>query len=83
LDLPRKAYAYSQLVLVFEVAGKGANAIVSELNLYSSNSKAPVPFKGKEKEALGNVLTYQLYEHDCPKHFRYLETSWRVSCRKV
>lgn len=60
LDLPRKAYAYSQLVLVFEVAGKGANAIVSELNLYSSNSKAPVPFKGKEKEALGNVLTYHI-----------------------
>lgn len=59
IDLPRKAYAYSQLVLVFEVAGKGPNAIVSELNLYSSNPKAPVPFEGDEKRALANVQTYK------------------------
>ena len=55
IDLPRKAYAYSQLVLVFENSGKGSNAIVSELNLYSSNPKAPVPFEGEEKRALVNV----------------------------
>lgn len=60
IDLPRKAYAYSQLVLVFEGAGKGANAIVSELNLYSSNPKAPVPFEGEEKRALVNVQTYKV-----------------------
>lgn len=60
IDLPRKAYAYSQLVLVFELAGKGANAIVSELNLYSSNPKAPVPFEGEEKQALVNVQTFQI-----------------------
>lgn len=60
IDLPRKAYAYSQLVLVFEGAGKGANAIVSELNLYSSNPKVPVPFEGEEKRALINVQTYKV-----------------------
>lgn len=60
IDLPRKAYAYSQLVLVFENSGKGANAIVSELNLYSSNPEAPVPFEGEEKHALVNVQTYNV-----------------------
>lgn len=60
INLPRKAYAYSQLVLVFEGAGKGANVLVSELNLYSSNPKAPVPFEGDEKRALVNVQTYQV-----------------------
>ena len=60
IDLPRKAYAYSQLVLVFENSGKGSNAIVSELNLYSSNPKAPVPFEGEEKRALVNVQTYKV-----------------------
>ena len=60
IDLPRKAYAYSQLVLVFENTGKGANTIVSELNLYSSNPKALVPFEGEEKRALVNVQTYKV-----------------------
>lgn len=60
IDLPRKAYAYNQLVLVFEGAGRGANAIISELNLYSSNPKAPVPFGEEEKRALANVTTYQI-----------------------
>lgn len=60
IDLPRKSYAYSQLVLVFEGAGKGDNVIVSELNLYSSNPKAPVPFEGEEKRALVNVQTYKV-----------------------
>lgn len=60
IDLPRKAYAYSQLVLVFEGAGKGDNVIVSELNLYSSNPKAPVPFEGDEKRALANVQAYKV-----------------------
>lgn len=60
IDLPRKAYAYNQLVLVFEGAGKGANAIVSELNLYSSNPKSPIPFGEEEKRALVNINTYQI-----------------------
>lgn len=60
IDLPRKTYAYSQLILEFEVVGKGDNAIVSELNLYSSNPKAPVPFEGKEKYALVSTQTYKI-----------------------
>lgn len=60
IDLPRKSFAYGQLVLVFENTGKGPNTIVSELNLYSSNPKAPVPFEGEAKRALHNTLTYQV-----------------------
>lgn len=60
IDLPRKAYAYGQLVLVIEGAGKGANALVSELNLYSSNPKAPVPFEGEEKKSLASVQSFKV-----------------------
>ena len=60
INLPRKAYAYGQLVLVFETNGKGPNAIVSELNLYSSNAKAPVPFEGEAKQALTKVHAYKV-----------------------
>ena len=63
LKLPRKAYAYGQLVLVFELNGKGANALVSELNLYSSNPKKPVPFEGEAKQALKKVQTYKVDTH--------------------
>ena len=59
IDLPKKAYAYGQLVLVFEVL-KGDNALVSELNLYSSNPRKPVPFEGVEKEALSHTLSYKV-----------------------
>lgn len=53
IDLPRKAYAYGQLVLVFDGAGKGDNVLVSELNLYSSNPTPPVPgSQAKKKECL-------------------------------
>ena len=58
IDLPKKAFAYGQLVLIFEVL-KGPNAIVSELNLYSSNPKKPLPFEGEQKQALINTRTYQ------------------------
>ncbi len=60
IDLPRKAYAYGQLVLVFENAGKGANTIVSELKLYSSNPKEPEPFREEEKRVLANTLSYRV-----------------------
>lgn len=60
IDLPKKTYAYGQLVLVFELSGKGANAIVSDLNLYSSNPRKPVPFEGQKKLALKNIRTYQV-----------------------
>lgn len=60
IDLPRKAYAYGQLVLIFEGAGKGDNVLVSELNLYSSNATPPVPFEGEEKRALANTQSYKV-----------------------
>ncbi len=60
IDLPRKAYAYGQLVLVFDGAGKGNNVLVSELNLYSSNPTPPVPFAGEEKRVLANTQTYKV-----------------------
>ena len=60
IDLPRKAYAYGQLVLVFELAGKGDNALVSEVNLYSTNPNKPVPFTGDRKVALYNVNTFNI-----------------------
>lgn len=63
IDLPRKAYAYSQLVLVFELAGRGDNALVSAVNLYSSNPKAPVPFAGAEKQALKRTTSYRVDKH--------------------
>lgn len=59
IDLPKKAYAYGQLVLIFEVL-KGPNALVSELNLYSSNPKKPVPFEGDRKQALATAQTYSV-----------------------
>ena len=60
INLPRKAYAYGQLVLIFELDGNGPNALVSELNLYSSNPQAPVPFVGEEREALRHVKAYKV-----------------------
>lgn len=57
INLPKKAFAYGQLVLVFE-ALKGPNAIVSELNLYSSNPQKPIPFEGDRKLALEQTQSY-------------------------
>lgn len=59
IDLPKKAFAYGQLVLVFEVL-KGPNALVSELNLYSSNPKKPIPFEGDKKQALIHTQSYRV-----------------------
>lgn len=60
IQLPRKAYAYGQMVLIFELYGQGDNAIVSDLKLYSSNSKRPVPFDGESKRALENISTFSV-----------------------
>lgn len=60
INLPKKAYAYGQLVLVFE-ALNGTNAIVSELNIYSSNPKPLIPFEGERKLALQNTQSYKVY----------------------
>lgn len=59
MQLPKKAYAYGQLVLVFE-ALKGSNAIVSELNLFSSNPRPLAPFEGEQKAALAHTQTYKV-----------------------
>ena len=59
IDLPKKAYAYGQLVLVFEVLS-GPNAIVSEINLYSTNPRPLAPFTGERLKALRNMPTYQV-----------------------
>ncbi|MGL5683307.1 MAG: glycoside hydrolase family 2 protein [Marinifilaceae bacterium] len=64
MELPRKAYAYSQLVLLFE-ATQGPNAVVSELNLYSSNNKQLVPFVGDAKKALVNTQSYSVNKNVC------------------
>ena len=57
IDLPKKAYAYGQLVLVFE-ALKGPNALVSEVNLYTNSSLKTVPFEGDKKADLVHTQSY-------------------------
>lgn len=57
IALPRRAYAYGQLVLIFEPV-TGANAIVSSLDVYSTNSKQLVPFEGDAKTALEGAVSY-------------------------
>ena len=59
IDLPKKAYAYGQLVLVFEVL-KGDNALVSEVNLYSSNPTPLKPFAGERKRELAHTQAYKV-----------------------
>jgi beta-galactosidase len=59
IDLPKKAFAYRQLVLIFEVLS-GSNAIVSELNIYSSNPTKLVAFEGERKQALRNTQSYKV-----------------------
>ena len=54
IPLPKKAYAYGQLVLIFEVV-KGANAVISELAIYSSNPTSLKPFEGERKRELANA----------------------------
>lgn len=51
LVLPKKAYAYGQLVLIFDLI-KGANAVVSELELVSSDATLLVPFNKERKNEL-------------------------------
>ncbi|MEG1648828.1 MAG: glycoside hydrolase family 2 TIM barrel-domain containing protein, partial [Rikenellaceae bacterium] len=58
INLPRKAYAYGQLVLVFEGLAPGNNTVVSEVNVYSSNPRQLVPFVGERKEALKQASSY-------------------------
>lgn len=59
IDLPRHAFAYKQLVLVFE-ALKGDNAIVSEITISSTNPSQLAAFQGEEKEALKSTQSYKV-----------------------
>lgn len=59
IDLPRKSYAYGQLVLVFD-ALKGPNAVVSELNVYSTNKRKLTPFEGDKKKTLANMQAFSI-----------------------
>lgn len=68
IDLPRKAYAYGQLVLVFESMKGGSNTIVSELNLYSTNPKKLEPFKGERKLELSHTQAYQVDTAVCAEN---------------
>lgn len=59
INLPRKTFAYGQLVLIFE-ALEGANAIVSGLHIYSTNPSKLVAFTGNRKEELKNSQSYKI-----------------------
>ncbi|MCK0158258.1 hypothetical protein MWU65_13770 [Cellulophaga sp. F20128] len=51
LQLPAKSYAYKQLVLVFELVS-GANVIISELEVFSSNKALLKPFDNSRQTEL-------------------------------
>lgn len=68
IDLPRKAYAYGQLVLVFESLEGGSNTIVSALNLYSNHPKKPEPFTGQRKMELSHTQTYKVDTTVCAEN---------------
>ena len=57
IALPRKAFAYGQLVLIME-AVKGPNAIISNLDIYSTNASKLTPFVGDAKAALEGAVSY-------------------------
>ena len=57
IQLPRKSYAYGQLVLVFEVLS-GANAVVSEIKIASTNKQKLTPFSKEKKQALIKAQEY-------------------------
>lgn len=61
LQLPAKAYAYKQLVLVFELK-KGSNVVVSELEIYSSNNTPLKPFNEARKKELIKSSSFVINE---------------------
>lgn len=60
IDLPRKAFAYGQLVMIIENITSANNTIVSEINIYSSNPRKLVPFEGERKLALKQTTSYKV-----------------------
>lgn len=59
IQLPRKAYAYGQLVLIFE-ALQGPNAVVSEIKILSAKAQKLTPFEEDKKEALKSKNTFSI-----------------------
>lgn len=57
IQLPRKSFAYGQLVLEFD-ALKGPNAVVSGITISSTKQQKLIPFKGEKKEALKMIQQY-------------------------
>lgn len=55
--LPRKAYAYGQLVLVFECAG-GPNAVVSGIRLLSTDAAPLAPFAKEARDELRRMPAF-------------------------
>ncbi|MEE9361708.1 MAG: glycoside hydrolase family 2 TIM barrel-domain containing protein [Cellulophaga sp.] len=60
-QIPAKAYAYKQLVLVFELLS-GANVVISELEIYSSNKTKLKPFNSSRKKALIKKSSFAVNE---------------------
>ena len=59
INLPRHSFAYGQFVVIFE-ALKGDNALVSEIQISSTNPTQLIAFQGDEKEALKKIRAYKV-----------------------
>lgn len=59
IDLPRHSFAYGQFVLVMTVS-KGANALVSEIRMLSTQARPLPAVSAEEREALKSVRTYKV-----------------------
>jgi len=59
IDLPKKVFAYGQLILAFE-ASQGPNAVVSEIRILSSNANKLSPFNDERKEKLKSTKKYNI-----------------------
>lgn len=58
IDLPRKSFAYGQIVLIIENLTAANNAVVSQINIYSSNPKQLVPFDADRRASLKQSTPY-------------------------
>ena len=59
IDLPRHAFAYGQFIIILE-ALKGDNALVSEIQITSTNPTQLTAFQGEEKETLKKIRAYKV-----------------------
>ena len=59
IDLPRHSFAYGQFVLVMTVS-KGANALVSEIRMQSTQARPLPAVSAEEREAMKSERTYKV-----------------------